>query len=236
MGTYKGEPVRWRYVSADGKTPYDASKGRPQSVRGYYVLETEVNLGYSNNIEYVTDVSGINQYHTNAQYSNIYVGDYATSNLRDYFIKTSGGLMSMLNISQDNEIYKAITPQSMAKLYENIYVNEDWDSGDVVYTYSEIPENARKYYASESTHADFNQATDKFFAPSMKEYLELGISTAWCYYPDEMSGETLSFGYWLRAMCGYVGMRIEGGYGLMSSDLFAGGQSGFQARAAFIIS
>ena len=70
----------------------------------------------------------------------------------------------------------------------------------------------------------------------MKEYLELGISTAWCYYPDEMSGETLSFGYWLRAMCGYVGMRIEGGYGLTSSDLFAGGQSGFQARAAFIIS
>lgn len=231
MGTYNGEPVKWRYVSADGKTPYDASKGRPASVRGYYILETEI-VGYDKMMGYSKHNS--TGYHTEAGYTDLWLNDYATSDLRDYLTRSNGGILSLLNISQDDEIYKAITPQSLESLYKNIFINEDWTDMDVVYSSSDIPEGIRGKFASLATHTNFSTGTDKFFAPSLKEMQDFELPYNWSYYPDEYDTSLLSFGHWLRGMLNNsIAVMMTNGEGV-NSEIIAGITK--QARPAFIIS
>ena len=116
MGTYNGEPVRWRYVADENGKPYDGVSV-VSSLKGYYVLETEttskefLNSGYN----------GTTYKHTEAGYTNINASDYGLSDIRQYLINTNvGGFMSDLGISKDNIIYSLIKRRTLTELYYNI--------------------------------------------------------------------------------------------------------------------
>ncbi|MBQ3493781.1 MAG: hypothetical protein IJA69_00015, partial [Clostridia bacterium] len=99
-GVYTEEYLKWRYLSADGTTPYTANTA-PTSVGGTYILETGVQRLTTNNTLLRNDDTGYGlaaiTFQNNYQYnyneglttlkgelSNVYANDYAYSTVRKY--------------------------------------------------------------------------------------------------------------------------------------------------------
>ena len=104
MGKYNGNDVRWKYISSDGQTNFEASPTNAPNTstgkQGYFILETLTNS------ESVFDSSS---------------KDYATSDVREYI---NGDFLAELGITEDNEIYSKIQARSMSDLYTDI----NWNS------------------------------------------------------------------------------------------------------------
>ena len=118
MGTYNGEPVRWRYIADENGTKYDGTSA-PTSIKGYYVLETVV----AKQKAYLTDskFNASTNKHNTEGYTNINANDYALSEVRAYLINPgAGGFIETLGISTNNVIYSLIQARTLTDLYSNI--------------------------------------------------------------------------------------------------------------------
>ena len=196
------EYIKWRYISADGVTPYEfgtstAPTGSPGDF-GYFVLYTSV-ASCSFNNDYI--VSGNYAYHQlyGLQSLTSFADDYALSTIRhyingDYVLKSFqttsattrpyGDYSSMyadFNIDIENDlIYKKIIGRTLGDLYqENVY---NQSSG--TYTTTSIPDTTNAddaYKCDEST-------VDKFWLLSRVEAINLlSPSLSW------------NANYWLRS-------------------------------------
>lgn len=160
MGTYEGNPIKWRLVSTDLTGPLSV-ENVPTSLGGYYILDTEIPVPYA--------------FHsTTSNHSNgVYPSDYALSDIRVKINDTSSnGIMHSLGISTTNDIYKQIKLQSMEDLYKGIGYH---------YTPGDIPSQFANQFSNASNYANFSQKTDRFFLPSIKELIDLEIPQSWCY-------------------------------------------------------
>lgn len=207
MGTFDGNPIRWRYMSEDGVTPLQNGQ-KPSSLSGYYILETETYDGilYTN--------SSSDNYYDNGISTN----DYAMSSLRERI--TSSQFLTDFNISEEDPIYQKITAQSLSSLYTNVWYNKDTQE------HSDIPSDKISYYTSPTT-----TATDKFFAPSLQEVLTLGISMTWGKI--KMEDTVYNTGYWTRSLYPEASYSA---YYIADEEIFNSSLgAGITARPAFII-
>ena len=173
MGTYNGEPVRWRYVAdATGKAYKNIYA--PSSLSGYYVLETK-----TQDITFMSNGKFDENYKNIAEgYTSINANDYGLSDIREYLTNESDGFLTEINLSADNEIYKKIQPRTVANLYSNIHS----ESGN------EIGKNNTSYCLSLTGDKDISNQSDKLWLMSQKEVAIWGIKV-WGSGVD----------YWLRS-------------------------------------
>ena len=177
MGTYNGEPVRWRYIADANGVHYDGTSP-VTSLSGYYVLDKKIleNKMILSSEKY--DAS-TNKYIA-AGYTNINANDYGLSDIRAYLTNTgSGGFIEELGITTDNIVYKMITSRSLTDLYSGITgAGTAIDSTDT------------SYCLSLTGDKDISNQSDKFWLLSLKELLTLFAdqeSRAWGAY------------FWLRS-------------------------------------
>ena len=115
MGTYNEAPVRWRLVSTDGETKFNATSTAPtlyKGQNGYFILESDVGINKA------FDADG---------------SDYFSSDIRTYINSETSdatSLIGTLNISTTNTIYQKIFKRTVA----NLAVDSSWDSstGEIV--------------------------------------------------------------------------------------------------------
>ena len=114
MGTYNGQPVKWRYVADKNGIGYDGASAIT-SLGGYYILETPVLIQKA-----FLDAGKYDQStnkHTTAGYENINANDYGLSDVRAYL---KSDFLQKLGISENDAIYSMITGRTMTDLYSNI--------------------------------------------------------------------------------------------------------------------
>ena len=156
MGTYNGQPVRWRYVADKNGTRYDGTSA-VTSLSGYYVLETEINLmkQYLNPSKYDQTTY---KYLTQG-YQNINANDYGLSDMRAYLTSSeAGGFMSDFEISENNPIYSLIAKRTLTDLYTNI-----------TKTGKTIDSTNTSYCLSLTGDKDISHQSDKFWLMSRAE-------------------------------------------------------------------
>ena len=157
MGTYKGQPVRWRYVADSNFVRYDGTS-LITSLRGYYVLETEI----SETISFVSaDKLDSNFKHKAEGYTSINANDYGMSDLRAFLRNTgAGGFMELLGISTNNPIYSIISGRTVKDLYKRIRGSDG----------TEIPSSDPSFSMSLTGDKDISQQVDKFWILSVMIY------------------------------------------------------------------
>ena len=178
MGTYNGEPIRWRYVADSTGVRYDGTSA-VTSLSGYFVLETQIstNKMFLSSDKYDETTAK----HTTEGYTNINVNDYGLSDIRSYLTNTgSGGFMERFGITTDNSIYKMIKARSLTDLYSAITSNG-----------GSIDRTNTSYSLSLTGEYDISNQSDKFWLLSRQE-----VST---FFADDASRiwGTGSY-YWIR--------------------------------------
>ena len=185
MGTYNGEPVRWRYVADSNGTRYDGTTP-VTSLSGYYVLETKVLIlrNFLPDGKYFRDSSDSKYYHMTEGYTNIFARDYGLSDIRAYLTNTgAGGFMETLGITVDNEVYQLIKSRSISDLYSNIQTDG-----------TAIDATNANYSLSLSGDKSIKGQSDKFWLMSQQE-----TNTFFADNTSRIWGTGLSEGYWLRS-------------------------------------
>ena len=121
MGTYNGQPVKWRYIANSDGTRYEGTSV-VNSLSGYYVLETDINKSMA-----FLDASKYNSStgkHLSSGYTNINANDYGLSDVRAFLTGNgTSDFCGLLGISQDDVIYSQIIGRTVADLYSNIITN-----------------------------------------------------------------------------------------------------------------
>ena len=160
MGTYNGEPVRWRYVADSTGARYDGTSP-VTSLSGYYVMETKITTSkaFLASSKYAQNSTDSKYYHNTEGYTNIYANDYALSDIRAYLTNTgSGGFMEALGITEDNSVYQMIKSRSITDLYS-----------DIQYGGTAIDATNINYSLSLSGDKDIKGQSDKFWLMSHQE-------------------------------------------------------------------
>ena len=148
MGTYNEAPVRWRLVSTDGKTKFNATSTAPilyKGQTGYFILET-VRQGAIYDKPY--DASDNN--------------DYSSSDVRNYLTTESTltdgtSFIGDLKIATTDDIYKNILARSISDLS----VDAVWSEGPI-----------------SNAEYSIKSGNDKIWLPSVKElYTMVGGGT-----------------------------------------------------------
>lgn len=175
LGTYNGQPVRWRYVASADGTPYTGTTA-PTTISGYYIQETFIDKRQA----FLGSSKYSSSKHIADGYTSIYANDYALSDLRAYLTGAgTGSFMSDLSISKGNIIYSLIEGRTVADLYSNI--NHDG---------SAITASNSNFALSLKGDKDVSGQVDKFWSMSYKE-----LST---YIPTQ-SDRIWDNNYWTRS-------------------------------------
>ena len=154
MGTYNGEPIRWRYVADSNGTKYDGTSP-VTSLKGYYVLETKMPI--SKPFLQSAKVNNTNNNHKTQGYENIHINDYGLSDARAYLTSVDGFIKDA-NISENDYIYNLISSRSVVDLYKNI-----------TDTHQDITAQDVEYSLSLSGDKNISMQKDKFWLMSCKE-------------------------------------------------------------------
>ena len=178
MGTYNSQPVRWRYVSADGQTSYNATTTAPtiyEGDTGYFILETVT----------TTNCFGDSYYHE--EQGSKGNNDYATSVIRQYitghdcalawdglgYNGSIGNYLNDIGITEDNAVYSKIIARDVQDLYKNI----NWDGNVTI-----------------SDGTTTTTGSDKLWIPSVAEIYSLvgggdisNITSDWSEYYNKLA-------------------------------------------------
>ena len=157
MGTYNGQPVRWRYIADSTGTRYDGTTP-VTSLSGYYILETVIDTKMAFLEESKQNV--YNNTHKAEGYTNIIITDYGLSDIRAYLTNLgNGGFLESLAITTDNAIYQMIESRSIIDLYSDIagLAGNAVDSTDIWHSLSLTGDK------------DIKGQSDKFWLLSAKE-------------------------------------------------------------------
>ena len=200
MGTYNGEPIKWRYVADQNGNRYDGTS-EVTSLKGYYVLETQISI--SKQFLGNDKVNNTNNKHRTQGYENIFINDYGLSDVRAY-LTSQDGFVSDMNISSNDYIYKLISARTLTDLYKNIC-----DYGQPIT--SDNPE----YSLSLTGDKDISMQKDKFWIMSTSEANFLGGMEDRIWIEDH--------GYWLRTPY------LEAGYGYTVAFIVPYGAVGIHA-------
>ena len=210
MGTYNGQPVKWRYVADKNMTRYDGTT-QLTSLSGYYVLETiTIKHAYLKQAQYSGD------FHNQSGYTNIKANDYGTSLVREYLRDYTNGFANVLNIDKNNFLYSSIKEIAIEDLYKEINLNE-----------SNIDSTNNNYSLSLSGEYSIAGEMDKFWLLSSREakyFFETNEQRIW--------GEEIT--YWLRSpftTSGYEAARVASNGNVYGGPVYAD----YHIRPAFKI-
>ena len=179
MGTYNGEPVRWRYVADGLGNAYDGTS-KIKSLSGYYVLETFIP---TTKVFIPKDKYDTNYKNIAEGYTSINANDYGVSDIRKFINDTSeNGFMSSLGITADNSIYSMITARSTTDLYVEIKGTK---------TDTTIDSTNTSYALSLTGDKSIINQSDKFWLMSYKESTK--------FFADDASRIWGNKIYWLRS-------------------------------------
>ena len=187
MGTYNGQPVRWRYVADSNGTRYDGT-APVASLSGYYVLETKIpttSKAFLPSAKYAQNSSDSKYYHNTEGYTNIYANDYGISDIRAYLTNTgAGGFMEALGITTDNAVYQMIKSRSITDLYSNIVGSAG----------TAINATNANYSLSLTGDKDIKGQSDKFWLMSQQE-----VNTFFADQESRRWDSSSANSYWLRS-------------------------------------
>ena len=234
MGTYGGNPVRWRYVSdvtsgIDTATRFaPTAENKPNTSsgsQGMFILESDI-FGLEDLYDNDTNDGALNYLddelydestlkHTTEGFTDLNGTEYASSDLRAFLNGTSnvagnsvGNIMSVINIDSSNPIYLKIKKRSLSDLYSGIGVSNET-------SYTALSANVPMQY-----NATKDDLTDAFWVLSANEaYRILGGNTIrqneliWKskVYVDMMEKEGAPeqyqcASYWFRSPTSYHGV------------------------------
>ncbi len=203
MGTYQGDPVKWRLVGLDGNKFTGTTA--PTSGTGTFILET-----------YVRKIKTFGSYLSLPAQGN---NDYSTSYIREYLTGNSsyaldyngnvdntdnGSFLADFNISEDDAIYKAIKAREITDLHTDI----GWATGNVGGGQQYAPPAGTTQYATYDTTPKTSVGADKLWLMSVAEiYTMVGggelnadgtIPSDWSTYYDNSIWWNDGY-YWLRS-------------------------------------
>ncbi len=212
MGTYQGNPVKWRLVGikengATETTKFTGSTA-PTSGTGTFILET--NLGAYKAFGSIDD-DWMNGNNGNNDYSTSYIREYLTGN-SSYALDYNGNVdntnngcfLADFNIAEDDAIYKAITAREITDLHTDI----GWALRNVGGGQQYAPPAGTTTNATYDTTPKTTQGADKLWLMSVKEiYTMVGGGTIgadgtipqdWSQYLNNLMWVD-DAGYWLRS-------------------------------------
>ena len=218
MGTFNGEPLRWRYVSEDGKTPYTSSTA-PRSLKGMYILETNT----WKDITTRKDGRPLSQVMFNNDYRAQLLGgadwdcrdnDNLEAAMNDYYFSEIRKYLNGISIQKDYyqtepQIENGFTVKYYLPAGDSSNIFDDYSIAKDSGVYKIIkPRTMESLYQSitvggesldgVATYAPSlgvnMQQSDKFWLPSYQEVVSLNLSKDW-----GLEGKNYtSVGYWLR--------------------------------------